>query len=93
MEFTLAIAEQFGALSPAEQKQQLLATNRDAWTSYGLQLTPEEANEGREKVKEKARETAIENGILAEARENAEVLIREFLAGGYDLDVYQIIYE
>lgn len=44
MEFTLAIAEQFGALSPAEQKHQLLATNRDAWTSYGLQLTPEEAS-------------------------------------------------
>ena len=43
MEFTLAIAEQFGALSQAEQKHQLLATNREAWTSYGLKLTPEDA--------------------------------------------------
>ena len=41
MEFTLT--EQFGALAPAEQKQQILATNQDAWTSYGLQLTPDEA--------------------------------------------------
>ena len=57
------------------------------------QLTPAEVNEGREKVKEKARETAINNGILENARENAQVLIREFLSGGYDLNVYEIIYE
>ncbi len=57
------------------------------------QLTPEEISDGRELVCEKAEKTAIENGILGEARENAKVLIREFLAGGYDLDEYNVIFQ
>lgn len=43
MDFSLLISDPFGALTLAERKNQLLATNRDAWTSYGLRLTPEES--------------------------------------------------
>ena len=43
MEFTLSAAEQFGICGPAAQRHQILATNRDAWTSCGIQLTPEDA--------------------------------------------------
>lgn len=42
MEFSLLAVDSFGALSTAERKDLILATNRDAWTSYGLQLTPED---------------------------------------------------
>ena len=43
MDFSLLAADPFGALSTAERKNLILATNRDAWTSYGLQLTLEES--------------------------------------------------
>lgn len=43
MEFTLSAAERFGISDPAVQRHQILATNRDAWTFYGIQLTPEDA--------------------------------------------------
>lgn len=43
MDFSLSVAESFGVRTPAEQKQRLLATNSEAWTQYGLQLTPEES--------------------------------------------------
>ena len=57
------------------------------------QLTPNEISEGRDLVCQKAEKTAIENGILGEARENAKVLIKEFLAGGYDLDEYNVVFQ
>ena len=43
MDFLPAIGEIFGVLTPAEQKKSLLATNSEAWTYYGLQLTPDDA--------------------------------------------------
>lgn len=42
MDFSLALSG-FSLLSPAEQKSQILATNRDAEAYYGLQLTPVDA--------------------------------------------------
>ena len=56
------------------------------------QLTPEEISQARAKAKDKARETAIANGILDNARENAKMLITGHLAGYFDLDVYEIVY-
>lgn len=43
MDFSLAIGESFGVLSPAEQKLSILATNSEAFTYYGLKLTPDDA--------------------------------------------------
>ena len=57
------------------------------------QLRPEEIANGQAEVIKKAERTAIENGILGEARENAKVLIEEFLSGGYDLGEYAIVYQ
>ena len=45
---------------------------------------------GNAALKESARQTAIQNGILDNARSNAEVLMRGFLAGTYDLSVYTV---
>ena len=56
------------------------------------QLTPEEVSQARAKAKAKAQETAIANGILDNARENAKILITGHLAGYFDLDAYEIIY-
>ena len=57
------------------------------------QLTPEEIEEARKKVIEKAETVAYERGTLIAARENAEKLISGLLAGGYDLNDYKIAYE
>ncbi len=43
MDFPLLFTEQLAALAPARQKAQVLATNRAAMGSYGIQLTPDEA--------------------------------------------------
>ena len=53
-------------------------------------LKLEDVNKSNAELKNTARETAIKNGILESARQNAEVLIRGFLAGFYDLKVYRI---
>ena len=39
---------------------------------------------------EDAQRRAVENGLLDSARQNAELLIRGFLAGTYDLQVYDV---
>ncbi len=57
------------------------------------QLTPEEIEGARNKVIEKAGQTAVERGTLEKARENAEKLISGLLAGGYDLTEYTIRYQ
>ena len=43
MDFSLDFTRSFGALKPAEQQKQILATNSTAWNSYGLRLTASEA--------------------------------------------------
>lgn len=53
-------------------------------------LKVQDVQTGNAALKESARETAIRNGILDNARSNAEVLIRGFLAGSYDLTSYTV---
>lgn len=53
-------------------------------------LKLEDVNRSNTELKKAARETAVRNGILENARTNAELLIRGFLAGMYDLSVYTI---
>ncbi len=56
-------------------------------------LRMEDVNQAMTELKNKARETALANGILENARTNAEQIIRAFLAGCYDLNVYTIVFE
>lgn len=53
-------------------------------------LKLEDVQRGNAQLKQEAMKTAIDNGILESARTNAELLIRGFLAGAYDLKVYTI---
>ena len=68
----------------------------DSFTLYNdganlfTSLKLEDVNRSNTELKKVARETAIRNGILENARTNAELLIRGFLAGMYDLSVYTI---
>ena len=68
----------------------------DSFTLYNdganlfTSLKLEDVNRSNTELKKAARETAIRNGILENARTNAELLIRGFLAGMYDLSVYTI---
>ena len=79
MEFTLSFVEQFGALAPAEQKHQLLATNREAWTSYGLQLTPEEAG----MILQTAEKALKQQDLVQFGESITPRLIHWFLPSGY----------
>lgn len=56
------------------------------FTSLKLQ----DVNKSNAELKKDARDKAIQNGILDNARANAEVLIRGFLAGMYDINSYTI---
>ena len=59
-------------------------------------LTPlrmSDVNQALTELKAKARETAEAHGIMENARENAKVLIRGFLAGCYDLTLYSVEFE
>ncbi len=53
-------------------------------------LKLEDVNKANAELKKTSQETAIKNGILENARTNAEVLVRGFLASFYDLTVYKI---
>ena len=44
-------------------------------------------------MKKEASEKAISNGLLENARSNAEMLIRGFLAGSFDLASYSVIFK
>ena len=52
-----------------------------------------EVNQSLGELKKKARESAIGNGLLENAKSNAQLLIRGFLAGLYDLSIYTIEFE
>jgi len=53
-------------------------------------LKVQDVQKGNAALKESARQTAIDNGILDNARTNAELLVRGFLASMYDLTVYTV---
>lgn len=56
-------------------------------------LTVDKMNSAIADLKLEAEKTAIENGLLDNARSNAEILISGYLASLYDLQVYSIIFE
>lgn len=56
------------------------------------QITLEENNEALAKLKETAEKDAIENGLLENARSNAETILTGFFGNEYDLDKYEIIF-
>ena len=43
-------------------------------------------------MKRNAEKTAVENGLLEEARSNAEMLVKEFISSAYDLKKYKVVF-
>lgn len=56
-------------------------------------ITMIENNESMRVLKEKAEEDAIANGLLKNARSNAETVLTGFFAKEYDLDKYEIVFK
>ena len=56
-------------------------------------ITMIENNESIRVLKEKAEEDAIANGLLKNARSNAETVLTGFFAKEYDLDKYEIVFK
>ena len=55
-------------------------------------LTPSDNNEALKKMKKNAEKTAIENGLLEEAEENAKVLVKGFIGNTFDLKKYEMVF-
>ena len=56
-------------------------------------ITLEENNDAVKKMKLNAQENAIANGLLDNARSNAETMLTGFFADEYDLDEYKIVFK
>ena len=56
-------------------------------------ITLEENNDAVKKMKLNAKENAIANGLLENARSNAETMLTGFFADEYDLDEYKIVFK
>lgn len=56
-------------------------------------ITLEENNDAVKKMKLNAQENAIANGLLENARSNAETMLAGFFADEYDLDEYKIVFK
>lgn len=57
------------------------------------QITMTENNEAIKQMKENAEKDAIANGLLDNARSNAETILTGFFANVYDLEEYEIVFE
>ncbi|MDO4337870.1 MAG: DUF4230 domain-containing protein [Eubacteriales bacterium] len=57
------------------------------------QITMSENNAAIKSMKENAEENAIANGLLDNARCNAETILTSFFANAYNLEKYEIIFE
>lgn len=53
----------------------------------------EERNESILKLKEKAEQDAIANGLFENARANAEMILKGFFGQVYDLDEYKLVFQ
>lgn len=53
-------------------------------------ISLEENNEAMKALQASAQENAVANGLLANARANAETILTGFFAGAYDLDEYTL---
>ena len=56
-------------------------------------ITLEENNDAVKKMKLNAQENAIANGLLENARSNAETILTGFFGNVYDLDKYEIVFQ
>lgn len=55
-------------------------------------ISMEENNDSMIEMEENARRQAVGNGLLDEARANAEAILRSFFAGVYDLEKNEIVF-
>lgn len=55
-------------------------------------ISMEENNDSMIEMEENARRQAVGNGLLDEARANAEAILRSFFAVVYDLEKYEIVF-
>lgn len=55
-------------------------------------ITLEENNAALDEMKKKAEDDAVANGLLDNARINAETILTGFFAGVYDMDEYEIVF-
>lgn len=79
MDFSLMFSEQLAGLTPAEQRQHILATNHAAMQSYGIALTRDEA----EMIAQTGREAVSAAGLVPVGGSIIPRLIRWFLPSGY----------
>lgn len=56
------------------------------------EITLDEKNEADKELMKTAEEDAVANGLLDNARANAETILTGFFAGVYDMDEYEIIF-
>ena len=56
-------------------------------------ITLNETNEAIQKLVENAEKDAIANGLLENARANAETILTGFFASAYDMDEYEIVFK
>lgn len=56
-------------------------------------ITLSENNEARIELKDKAVKEAVANDLFEDARKNAEILLKGFIAKQYDLNTYQLVFE
>ncbi len=57
------------------------------------EITMSENNEALKSMKENAEKDAVANGLLENARSNAETILNGFFGNVYDLDEYEIVYK
>ena len=57
------------------------------------EITMSENNEALKSMKENAEKDAVENGLLENARSNAEEILTGFFGNVYDMDEYEIVFK
>ena len=57
------------------------------------QITMDENNEALKSMQENAEKDAVANGLLDNARANAETILTGFFSSAYDMDEYEIVFK
>lgn len=57
------------------------------------EITMEENNEALKSMKQSAEDDAVANGLLENARSNAETILTGFFGNVYDMDEYEIVFK
>lgn len=79
MDFSLSFAQAFALTDAAGQKQDILATNHEAWSDYGLQLSPEDAA----MLVQTAEQAVSAQGLVQFGKGITPRIIHKFLPAGY----------